>query len=124
MKQPLIAAIERGTRAPSDAAKTALEQALRLRPSVLLRAKREDVLATIARYGAHDPLVFGSVARGDDDPDSDIDLLVTFPAEADIVTLLTLEEELADILTVAVDVVSSGSSGRVLDHARAEAVPL
>ena len=34
------------------------------------------------------------------------------------------EEELASILTVPVDVVSSGSSGRVLDRARAEAVPL
>ncbi len=35
--------------------------------------------------------MFGSVARGDDGPGSDIDLLVTFPPEADIVTLLTLD---------------------------------
>ena len=124
VKQPLIAAIERGTRAPSDAARSALEQALRVRPSVLLRARRDDVLAAVARVGARDPRVFGSVARGDDSPGSDLDLLVTFPPEADIVTLLTLEEELADLLTIPVDVVSSGSSGRVLDRARAEAVPL
>lgn len=124
VKQPLIAAIERGTRAPSDAARSALEQVLRVRPSVLLRARRDDVLAAVARVGATDPRVFGSVARGDDSPGSDLDLLVTFPPEADIVTLLTLEEELADLLTVPVDVVSSGSSGRVLDRARAEAVPL
>lgn len=124
VKQPLIAAIERGTRVPSDAARTALERALQVRPSVLLRAKRDDVLAAVAKVGAKDPRVFGSVARGDDSPGSDIDLLVTFPPEADIVTLLTLEEELADLLTVPVDVVSSGSSGRVLDRARAEAVPL
>lgn len=39
-------------------------------------------------------------------------------------TLLTLEEELADLLIVPVDVVSSGSSGRVLDRARVEAIPL
>lgn len=124
VKQPLIAAIERGTRVPSDAARTALERALQVRPSVLLRAKRDDVLAAVAKVGAKDPRVFGSVARGDDSPGSDIDLLVTFPPEADIVTLLTLEEELTDLLTVPVDVVSSGSSGRVLDCARAEAVPL
>lgn len=124
VKQPLIAAIERGTRVPSDAARTALERALQVRPSVLLRAKRDDVLAAVAKVGAKDPRVFGSVARGDDSPGSDIDLLVTFPPEADIVTLLTLEEELTDLLTVPVDVVSSGSSGRVLDRARAEAVPL
>lgn len=124
VKQPLIAAIERGTRVPSDAARTALDRALQVRPSVLLRAKRDDVLAAVAKVGAKDPRVFGSVARGDDSPGSDIDLLVTFPPEADIVTLLTLEEELTDLLTVPVDVVSSGSSGRVLDRARAEAVPL
>ncbi len=124
VRQPLIAAIERGTRAPSDATRAALERALRVRPSVLLRARRDDVLAALARVGVKEPQVFGSVARGDDDPDSDIDLLVTFPPEADIVTLLTLEEELAGLLTVPVDVVSSGSSGRVLDRARAEAVPL
>ncbi len=124
VKQPLIAAIERGTRAPSDAARVALERVLRVRPSVLLRARRDDVLAAVARVGAKDPRVFGSVARGDDSPGSDIDLLVTFPPEADIVTLLSLEEELADLLTVPVDVVSAGSSGRVLDRARAEAVPL
>jgi uncharacterized protein len=124
VKQPLIAAIERGSRAPSDAARSALEHALQVRPSALLRAKRDDVLAAIARVRAKDPRVFGSVARGDDGPGSDIDLLVTFPPDADIVTLLTLEEELADLLTVPVDVVSSGSSGRVLDRARAESVPL
>lgn len=124
VKQPLIAAIERGTRAPSDAARVALERVLQVRPSVLLRARRDDVLAAVARIGAKDPRVFGSVARGDDNPGSDIDLLVTFPPEADIVTLLSLEEELADLLTVPVDVVSAGSSGRILDRARAEAVPL
>ncbi len=124
VKQPLIAAIERGTRAPSDAARSALEHALQARPSALLRARRDEVLAALARIGAKDPWVFGSVARGEDDPGSDLDLLVTFPPDADIVTLLTLEEELAKILTVPVDVVSSGSSGRVLDRARVEAVPL
>ena len=124
VKQPLIAAIERGTRVPSDAAKSALEHALQVRPSALLRARRDEVLAALARIGAKDPWVFGSVARGEDDPGSDLDLLVTFPPDADIVTLLTLEEELAKILTVPVDVVSSGSSGRVLDRARVEAVPL
>ena len=124
VKQPLIAAIERGARAPSEAARNALEHALRVRPSALLHARRAEVLAAVGWIGAKDPQVFGSVARGDDVPGSDIDLLVTFPPDADIVTLLTLEEELAGILTVPVDVVSSGSSGRVLDRARAEAVQL
>lgn len=124
VKQPLIAALERGTRRPSDAARTALEGALRVRPSALLSARREEVLTALASVGATDAHVFGSVARGDDDVDSDVDMLVTFPPGADIVTLLTLEEELSNLLTVPVDVVSSGSTGHVLARARAEAVPL
>jgi len=40
------------------------------------------------------------------------------------VTLLALEEDLANLLTVPVDVVSAGSSGPVLVRALAEAVPL
>lgn len=86
VKQPLIAAIEGGTRVPSEAARTALEGALRVRPSALLRARRDEVLAAVAKVGATDPRVFGSVARGEDGPGSDIDLLVTFPPGADIVT--------------------------------------
>jgi predicted nucleotidyltransferase len=64
------------------------------------------------------------VALGNDQPDSDLDLLVTFPPDADIVTLLTLEDELSELLTVPVDVVSAGSSGPMLERALAEAVPL
>ncbi|MBL8295066.1 MAG: nucleotidyltransferase family protein, partial [Bryobacterales bacterium] len=41
-----------------------------------LRQKREQVLHLAARHGAGNVFVFGSVARGEDTPDSDIDLLV------------------------------------------------
>lgn len=124
IKQPLIAAIERGTRQPTQAVTEALDDALRVRSSQLLRAARSEVLKTVGALGGVDTRVFGSVARGDDRPGSDIDLLVTFPADADIVTLLTLEEQLSTLLTVPVDVVSAGSSGPVLERALAEAVPL
>ncbi len=74
--------------------------------------------------GGTDVRVFGSVAHGTDQPDSDVDLLVTFPPGSDIVTLLTLQEDLSYLRTVPVDVVSAGSSGPVLERALAEAVPL
>ncbi len=124
MKQPLIAAIERGTRQPTQAVTEALDDALHVRPSQLLRTARSEVLDAVGALGGVDTRVFGSVARGDDRPGSDVDLLVTFPADADIVTLLTLEDQLSTLLTVPVDVVSAGSSGPVLDRALAEAVPL
>lgn len=124
VKQPLIAAIESGTRQPTEAVRRSLEDALRVRPSQLLQAARVQVLAAVRAVGGTDVRVFGSVASGTDHPDSDLDLLVTFPPAADIVTLLTLEEELAELLTVPVDVVSAGSSGPVLERALAEAVPV
>lgn len=124
VKQPLIAAVERGTRQPTPAVREAIEAALRLRPSQLLGLLRDRVLAAVEAAGGSDVRVVGSVARGEDEPGSDLDLLVTFPPEADIITLLTLQEELSNALTIPVDLVSAGSSGPVLDRALAEAVPL
>lgn len=82
------------------------------------------MLAAVAAVGGSDVRVFGSVATGQDQPDSDLDLVVTFPPYADIVTLLALEEQLSDLLTVPVDVISAGSSGPVSERALAEAAPL
>ena len=124
VKQPLIAAIESGTRQPTSMARDAIEGALAVRPAQLLRVARDEVVALVHAMGGTDVRVFGSVAHGTDQPDSDIDLLVTFPPGSDIVTLLTLQEDLSDLLTVPVDVVSAGSSGPVLERALAEAVPL
>lgn len=124
VKQPLISAIESGRREPTTATREALDMVLTVRPSVVLAALREEVRAVVARHHGDDARVFGSVARGTDGPASDIDILVTFGVEAGITDLLALEEELADLLTVPVDVVSAGSSGRVIQRALAEAVPL
>jgi predicted nucleotidyltransferase len=41
-----------------------------------LRAQRSEIIALAARYGASNVYVFGSVARGDATPESDVDLLV------------------------------------------------
>lgn len=68
--------------------------------------------------------MFGSVARGEDGPDSDVDLLVEFAQEASLFDQLGLELELAQILGVCVDVMSLAATGRAADHARAHAVEL
>lgn len=69
------------------------------------------MLAALDRAGAHDALVFGSAASGEDVPDSDLDLIVTFPPGTGIAEALKLEADLSRLLTVPVEVVSSGSSG-------------
>jgi predicted nucleotidyltransferase len=42
----------------------------------LLQTKREDILRTARKYGAYNVRIFGSVARGEADEQSDIDFLV------------------------------------------------
>lgn len=124
VKQPLISAIESGRRVASAATRAALNAALAVRPSQLLRLLRSEAAEIVARHGGRKPRVFGSVARAVDQAGSDIDLLVEFDEGAGITDLLAMEDALATLLTVPVDVVSSGGSGKVLDRALREAVPL
>ena len=58
-----------------------------------------------AAHGASNLQVFGSVARGDEHPDSDVDVLVDLPPDAGLFTLLRLEGELSRLLGATVDVV-------------------
>jgi len=124
VKQPLISAIESGRRPATAAVEEALERALALRPSQALDRLRGSVRDVVHRHAGVTVAVFGSVARGQDTVESDLDLIVGFGPTADIADLLAMEEELSDLLTVPVDVVSAGSSGSVAATAMAEAVPL
>ena len=80
--------------------------AARPRPSTLLREHRAEVLALAAANHAGDVRVFGSIARGEDTPDSDIDLLVRFESGASLFDLVRFAEKLEAMLGVHVDVLS------------------
>jgi len=73
-----------------------------------LRARREDILALAAHHRASNVRVFGSVARGDATPESDIDLLVTFRPGASLFDLSALWQDLQDLLGRDVNVISEG----------------
>lgn len=124
VKQPLIAAIEAGTRMPSADARAALDQAVAIRPSTALAARRDQVRELFNLAGLREPQVFGSVARGEDDIDSDIDLLVEFTDHHDIVDMLTLEHDLEALLTFGVDLVDARAVGRVTAQAHDEVIAL
>lgn len=124
LKQPLIAAIESGRRQPSTSARRALAEALQVRPSLVISARRHDIATVFQRAGLPQPRIFGSVARGDDAVGSDVDLVVEFGDQNDIADLLALEDELSRMLTVKVDIVDARSAGPVLEQARSEAAPL
>ena len=74
-----------------------------MRPSQALSAHRNEVLAIAAARGVNRVRVFGSTARGEDRDDSDLDLLVDLPPGTSLLTLVALQQDLADTLGVPVD---------------------
>ena len=75
---------------------------------VLVESRREQVMAIAARHHASRVRLFGSAARGEDRPDSDIDLLVDFDDDSSLFDLMRMARELEALLGRAVDVVSTG----------------
>ncbi len=61
---------------------------------------------TAARYGARNVRVFGSAARGDERPGSDLDLLVDLDSGRTLLDLVALKQDLEDLLGRQVDVVT------------------
>lgn len=92
-----------------------------------LRRHRMDILSRAKASGAVDVRIFGSVARGEDDADSDIDLLVDFePSESEgLRPIIRLKVELEALLEERVDIVPEGLlAPAAAEAARREAVPL
>jgi predicted nucleotidyltransferase len=81
--------------------------AVRLRAA--LRDQGSQIAEVLARYGAANPRVFGSVARGDARDDSDVDLLVELlPSSGnELMRVAGISEELSILIGVRVDVVST-----------------
>jgi len=69
----------------------------------LLRSRRDQILQIAAKHGALNVRVFGSVARGEAKPQSDIDLLVEFRRGTTLLHHAALIEELEALLGVKVE---------------------
>lgn len=83
-----------------------------------LRAQRDTILALSQQYGARHIRVFGSVARGEEQPDSDVDFLVDFPVGYDLFNQrLPLTDRLAELLGRPVDLVPEHELNRHLREA-------
>jgi predicted nucleotidyltransferase len=91
----------------------------------LLKAKREEILEVCARYGARQVRIFGSVARGEADEQSDIDFLVELEPGRTLLDLGGLQYDLEQLLGRRVDVVMErGLKPRIRERVLREAVPL
>ena len=90
-----------------------------------LEAKRTDILRLADRHGATEVRIFGSVARGEAGPDSDVDLLVKMAPERSLLDHVALWQDLEDLLGRKVDLVSEKALHRLMrDQILKEAVPL
>jgi predicted nucleotidyltransferase/DNA-binding XRE family transcriptional regulator len=121
--QSVISAYEAGRRQPSlptlarliDAAGADLVVDIQQQPPQLsrlsgpvgrqVRRKRRALVAAAAAHEVTNLRVFGSVARGEDRPDSDVDLLVDLPAHMGLLGLGRVQADLEAILGAKVDLV-------------------
>jgi len=90
-----------------------------------LRSRRAEILAVARRRGARNLRIFGSVARGDAGPASDVDILVEFEPGRGLLDHAGLMLDLSELLGCKVDVVSErGLHWYIRDRVLGEAVPL
>ncbi|MCL7453906.1 MAG: nucleotidyltransferase family protein [Anaerolineae bacterium] len=90
-----------------------------------IQAKRREILRIAAAHGARNVRVFGSAARGESGPDSDVDLLVTVQPEHSPWFPAGLIVDLQRLLGCKVDVVTEEAlHWYIHDQVLEEAVPL
>jgi uncharacterized protein len=86
---------------------------------------RGEILAIASKHKASNVRVFGSVARGEDEPSSDIDLLVDLAPDADLLDIAGLNVELERLLGHPVNVLPTRMlKSRVASSALADALTL
>ena len=91
----------------------------------MLRARRTEILKLAEHYGASNVRVFGSVARHEATPESDIDLLVNFRDGATIWDAVGLWQDLQEFLGCEVSLVGEDSrKTRFMQHILEDAVLL
>jgi len=92
-----------------------------------LRARREEIIALARRNKAFNVRVFGSVARGEATPESDVDLLVSMREGASMFDLVGLWLDLQEMLGCEVSLITDDENPRrerFLQRVRKDAVPL
>ena len=91
--------------------------------SKLIQNKREDIIRLSGKHGAKNIRIFGSVARGEERLDSDIDILVELDKDRSLLDLSGLSLDLQQLLGCKVDVLTEKSlhwyiRDRILREAR------
>ena len=90
-----------------------------------IRAHRPTILQLAALYGVRRIRLFGSVARGEAGPESDLDVLADFEPGRSLLDQVGFEQDLEDLLKCPVEVVAEGGVSPYLEEQiLREALPL
>ena len=90
-----------------------------------LQQLKDEILRIARKHNAEKVYVFGSCARKEEMPDSDVDLLVEFNQEATLFDQVDIRDEMHSLLNCEVDVVSKrGLNPFIKRRVLAEAVEL
>lgn len=85
----------------------------------------QEIMRVSESHGATSVRVFGSRARGDARPDSDLDLLVTVRSGTSLLDVIAMQQDLEDLLGIKVEVITEPALHPLLrDEILAEAKPL
>jgi predicted nucleotidyltransferase/DNA-binding XRE family transcriptional regulator len=123
--QSVISTYENGRREPSLAALQRMLRAAGFTTTIDLqpvdeppplrervRAARQELTAVVERFGGRNPRLFGSVARGEDGPGSDVDLMIDVDPGLGIFALMRIQDAAERLLGVRVDVVDAAGMHR------------
>ena len=77
--------------------------------SEVLLNKREEILRVAGLHGARSVRIFGSVARGEAGPDSDLDLLVELTPDRSLLDIIAIQQDLEDLLRRKVHVLTEAA---------------
>lgn len=96
-----------------------------MKPSDALRINRAAIRRVVEAHRARNVRVFGSVAKGDDTDDSDLDILIDPTPETTLFDIGAIRHELRVLLGVPVDVLTPMAlPDKVRESVLANAVPL
>ena len=89
----------------------------------LSEESKKKIISILVKYGIKKILIFGSYARNEATPNSDLDLIVEFPEGTSLLDHIGIEFELSEALNMKIDLLSqNGISLYIKDQIMKEAV--
>lgn len=93
--------------------------------SSIIKNRREEVINIAQKYGAKNVRVFGSMARGEESVESDLDIIVEMEHGSSLLDIIAIKQDIEGLLGRKVDVVTEASiSPYIRDAVLKEAVNL